>query len=206
MKRLLVALVLGVNNGDFGLPDIGITNFVQHTVSPVGFEWEIVAESSNFAVSQIGSFWAAPAGGPLNSRGVNQSVQISRTSSIWQNFATTPGEEYELSFYYSHNPSGVNPASQIVTVAGDSVLFENTFIHDAANTTGNMMWVLGTATFMADSLLTTLTFAGPNSTAFNFFALDSVAVVSTVVPLPAAVWVFGSALGILGWMRRKQSV
>jgi hypothetical protein len=28
-------------------------------------------------------------------------------------------------------------------------------------------------------------------------------VTSTVVPVPAAVWLFGSALGLLGWMRRK---
>ncbi|MCL4779447.1 MAG: VPLPA-CTERM sorting domain-containing protein [Gammaproteobacteria bacterium] len=27
--------------------------------------------------------------------------------------------------------------------------------------------------------------------------------VQTVVPLPAAVWLFGSALGVMGWMRRK---
>jgi hypothetical protein len=29
---------------------------------------------------------------------------------------------------------------------------------------------------------------------------------STVVPIPAAVWLFGSALAGLGWMRRKQTV
>jgi hypothetical protein len=28
----------------------------------------------------------------------------------------------------------------------------------------------------------------------------------SIVPVPAAVWLFGSALGLLGWMRRKQSV
>ena len=26
---------------------------------------------------------------------------------------------------------------------------------------------------------------------------------STVVPVPAAIWLFGSGLGLLGWMRRK---
>ncbi len=96
MKNILIALVLGayatsaqanginlISNGDFGLPDIGITNFVALFPSaPSGFEWIISPESSNFTVSQIGTFWAAPAGGPVNSRGVNQSVQISRMSSI----------------------------------------------------------------------------------------------------------------------------
>ena len=26
---------------------------------------------------------------------------------------------------------------------------------------------------------------------------------SSVVPVPAAVWLFGSALGVMGWVRRK---
>lgn len=213
MKRILIALGLGacagsaqanginlLSNGDFGLPDIGITPFSAGLlVAPPGFEWEIMSESSNFAVSQIGGYWLAT-GGPLNSRGIDQSVQIARESSISQSFVTTPGTEYELSFYYSHNPD-TGPASQTVTVSGDSILFEDIFSHSLANARSDMMWTLGLETFVADSALTTLTFAGSSSS--SLFALDNVAVASTVVPVPAAVWLLGSALGLLGWARRR---
>jgi hypothetical protein len=38
----------------------------------------------------------------------------------------------------------------------------------------------------------------------GIIALDNLEV--TAVPIPAAVWLFGSALAGLGWMRRKQTV
>jgi hypothetical protein len=40
---------------------------------------------------------------------------------------------------------------------------------------------------------------------FSEGRIDNI-VVSNVVPLPAAVWLFGSALAGLGWLRRKQTV
>jgi len=40
----------------------------------------------------------------------------------------------------------------------------------------------------------------------GFFPIESVAIEVNVVPVPAAVWLFGSALGILGWMRRRRTV
>lgn len=33
--------------------------------------------------------------------------------------------------------------------------------------------------------------------------IDNVSIQADVVPIPAAVWLFGSGLGLLGWMRRK---
>ena len=46
-----------------------------------------------------------------------------------------------------------------------------------------------------------VSFNGTNPESFdtNYF-------VATAVPIPAAVWLFGSALAGLGWMRRKQTV
>jgi hypothetical protein len=40
--------------------------------------------------------------------------------------------------------------------------------------------------------------------AFEVGVLDNIAV--STVPVPAAVWLFGSALMGLGWFRRKQAV
>ena len=44
-----------------------------------------------------------------------------------------------------------------------------------------------------------ITFIGPDDPSVGLRTAWSVA----AVPVPAAVWLFGSALGLLGWMRRK---
>ncbi len=38
------------------------------------------------------------------------------------------------------------------------------------------------------------------------FAVDTVAMEVNVIPIPAAVWLFGSALGFLGWTHRRRTV
>jgi hypothetical protein len=41
-----------------------------------------------------------------------------------------------------------------------------------------------------------------NGVALPSSAVNDIAFISYVVPIPAAVWLFGSALGLLGWIRR----
>jgi hypothetical protein len=49
--------------------------------------------------------------------------------------------------------------------------------------------------------------SGGNYSGYSYYQLDGqvVSVSAGVVPIPAAVWLFGSALGLLGWMRRKST-
>jgi hypothetical protein len=49
-------------------------------------------------------------------------------------------------------------------------------------------------------------FAEGNGFGFGFGTVELDNVVVSAVPIPAAVWLFGSALAGLGWLRRKQTV
>jgi len=50
----------------------------------------------------------------------------------------------------------------------------------------------------------TLTIESSNdAAAITFFLVDTVSINAEVIPLPAAVWMFCSALGLLGWIRLK---
>ncbi len=42
----------------------------------------------------------------------------------------------------------------------------------------------------------------PPQQQFRFYAMSGI-LTAVVVPIPPAVWLFGSALGVMGWMRRK---
>ena len=50
--------------------------------------------------------------------------------------------------------------------------------------------------------LSSVTFSGLGGQAGNRFGVDDLVVTQTV-PIPAAAWLFGSGLGLLGWMRRR---
>jgi hypothetical protein len=55
------------------------------------------------------------------------------------------------------------------------------------------------------------TYAAGSEFVFNIdfsptdFSFDTIGLGIAVVPVPAAVWLFGSALGLLGWVRRRRS-
>jgi hypothetical protein len=57
---------------------------------------------------------------------------------------------------------------------------------------------------VSDTAFTTITFVGiDNGNSSDLYGMDNVTY--SGVPIPAAVWLFGSALAGLGWMRRRQT-
>jgi len=53
--------------------------------------------------------------------------------------------------------------------------------------------------------LVTFSAAGDNSGQLGATVVELDNIVVAAVPIPAAVWLFGSCLGLLGWLRRRQS-
>jgi hypothetical protein len=108
-----------------------------------------------------------------------------------------------------------NPAETQTTAAliGTEVLFlrEDSFLSGAAlDAMQGSSFSLATLTFTGSSLGTFI-FAGDDFSG-GLFLTDGTTVkpgvdIATVnvIPVPAAVWLFGSALGLLGWMRRNRA-
>ncbi len=73
---------------------------------------------------------------------------------------------------------------------------------------GGTTFLLGVPVGTGDWLnLESVTFrAEGNNTGLGFSAVEVDNIVISAVPVPAAVWLFGSALAGLGWIKRKQNV
>ncbi len=140
----------------------------------------------------------------LNSHGIdNHYADGVAPFSLYQEIATTAGQTYQLSFAYRARSS--SDESFWVGASTDTI-FEPTG-NDASSSwlmddhvTGQ--WSTFTDTFVATSSLSTVYFLtlNPTGTVGNF--VDNVSV--SAVPVPAAVWLFGSAFaGLIGFGRRK---
>lgn len=64
------------------------------------------------------------------------------------------------------------------------------------------IWELA-ANLSLEEIVTDLQFEGIGNVPDNFDSQEIPTELEGIVPVPAAAWLFGSALGILGWMRRK---
>ena len=132
--------------------------------------------------------------------------------SIYQDFVTTPGQEYKLTFAYSDNPfeGGDSTADVTVTDIGllsDTILLSDDVTHSTAtNTIPDADWMLYSDTFFAIGTTARLEFVSTSlsNSPSGGIILDDVSI--SAIPIPAAFPLFMSAiagLGYLGWRRKK---
>lgn len=103
------------------------------------------------------------------------------------------------------NPMFAAPAPQWTLEESDTTptIFDVTVGSDGLNTT---QVVVAPAFSRGEGIYSVLigngTFATNNSGPIDY----TMTFETTVVPIPAAAWLFGSALGLLGWVKRKKQI
>jgi hypothetical protein len=76
---------------------------------------------------------------------------------------------------------------------GDNAGFDNMVLKITTDTDGEITDLIGYYTLEYQSL----------GSGVNSWVGSTISLSSAVIPVPAAVWLFGSALGLLGWIRRR---
>ena len=161
--------------------------------------WDVVVEDVHY----MGTFWEASDG----IRSIDLDGVIGSSGGLSQTFDTVAGTQYNVTFDMAGN-YGRDPTVKPMRVSADGLFQDFTF-----DTTGrsalNMGWTSMSWLFTADDTSATLQFLSLTETLGLTegwgAALDNVSVLAAnPVPIPAAIWLFGTALiGLLGFGRRK---
>ncbi|MCT7991018.1 SBBP repeat-containing protein [Laspinema olomoucense] len=161
-----------IQNGDFEAVDVsGAWAYLWPNTVPAGFNWSV----ANGYAELINQIWSGVSG-ISNPDGFDQTISLDDATQISQNFATEVGKTYELSFWYAHDPNAAASTGHI-DVTGNNSLFSTTLTHDILSTQDDLQFVKYTATFIADSNSTTLSFQGDAANSATGFVIDDVRVV-----------------------------
>ncbi len=131
------------------------------------------------------------------SDGVNYvELDSTQNSAMYQTIATTAGTWYELKYDYS--PRVNQPAS----TNGISAYWNGTFLNDITNVgTGTNNWLTLTYLVQGNGGNIDLKFLATGTSDSLGGNVDNVRL--NAVPVPAAAWLFTSALGLFGFARRR---
>jgi hypothetical protein len=194
IKLVRIALAVSV----FAFGTVGIAHAGSNLVNNGSFEtgdftgWTVSGDTSFIGVCDVSN---CPGFSPQDGNFAGYFGPVGDTATISQTIATTPGDEYSLSFYLA-NPVGGTPNYFNVTFGNSSFSFTNFGVAFG--------WQQFTLTTLATSDQTQLSFTFRNDPAYWF--LDNVTVEQSggTVPEPSTLVLFGSGvLGLAGIARRK---
>lgn len=197
------SLANNITNGSFEAPVQPPGAFIDFGPGgePAGFDWTVSFGTVDVsALPNAFVLYTAYDG--------NQALDLNGNNNggIYQDFATTAGQQYALTFAYADNSleGGISTADVSVTDLTSSglLLFTGISHSTSTNSPPNADWTLFDSTFTATGALTRLSFAstsvggGPSSG----IVLDAVAV--TPVPEPASALLL-AGLGCLAVLGRR---
>lgn len=158
--------------------------------------WTVTTNNVDVVSALTG--WPAPA---FNGNQYLDLVGTGSTGGISQTFATTVGVTYNLSFAYGNNPESTNFAIATVRVTPGTSATLPAILFANFSTKNNIGWEVFTASFVADSLSTTLSFNelfGENNGGVLLDAIDV-----TATPLPSTWLMLLSGFVGLGFLAHR---
>jgi len=192
--------------------DANFGGFIRYFSPPANTDitgWTISGTPSDGAPNNVDLvstlFYSSFTGSP-GSQSLDMEGAVGASGVIFQSFATTPGDLYNLSFEYANNPQPGpgSSGSMNVLVNGTGTLLNQNVSH-TGSLFSNMKYQLFSQTFTADSSTTTLQFEALTKSGFGI-ALDAVSVNEVgAVPEPSFVVPLGAGLvALLFSARRRQ--
>ena len=188
-----------LTNGSFELasinPGSGFISVFPGQTSITG--WEVVSEDVHY----MGTFWDASDG----IRSIDLDGITGSAGGVSQTFTTMAGTQYRVTFDMAGNYANL-PTIKPMRVSAGGQSQEFTFDVTGRSAT-NMGWTPMSWLFVADDTSATLEFLGLTTTVQGWGpALDNVSVVTAnLIPAPASVWLFGTALiGLVGFIKRRR--
>jgi hypothetical protein len=208
-------------NGGFEVPVQGPPNYASFNV-PAGSSlitgWSVV--QGNVDLTTNANYGAGPNSlDPASVQDIDLIGDSNGSGGVFgglsQTFATTPGQEYQLTFDYSHNNGTFSSSGYAASVAVADGNSPGSTIYSGAVSQayvpgqlfGHSIWQAFSQDFIATSDLTILTIIDTQG-AFNAgIYLDDVdvePVVAGETPLPGALPLFASGLGVIGLIARRK--
>lgn len=200
---LAVSVATMASQGGMAASLISNGSFESANSSPGGFttltngstaitDWTVGGSS----VDYIGTYWQASDG----SRSLDMSGN--GAGSVSQAVSLIAGQAYELTFDMAGNPDNADKSKDLQVQVSDGLVTQNFNFDATGKTKANMGWLSKSLVFTALATNYTITFKSLEANAYGA-ALDNVAL--SAVPLPAAAWLFGTALaGAAGFGRLKK--